>query len=79
VSHFPLITSLYSLITLSSFSTQPEYIICIFPLPGSNGAREIRLKRGMQANSFELFKEKILGANYSFLRFSDDFLALLSV
>jgi hypothetical protein len=28
----------------------------------------------MQANSFELFKEKIILANYSFLRLVDDFL-----
>ena len=61
VSHFPFIISPYSPTTLSSFSNQPEYIICIFPLlPGSNGAREIRLQRYMQPNSFQLFKEKIV-------------------
>lgn len=74
VSHFPFIISPYSPATLSSFSNQPEYIICIFsPSPESNGAREIRLQRYMQPNSFQLFKEKIVRANYSFLRFSDGF------
>lgn len=35
VYHFPFITSPYSPTTLSSFSNQPEYIICIFSPPRS--------------------------------------------
>ena len=33
VSHFPFIISPYTPTTLSSFSNQPEYKICIFPPP----------------------------------------------
>lgn len=57
------------------FLLQPTRIYNLhFSPPGSNGAREIRLEQLMQANSFELFKEKIILANYSFLRLVDDFL-----
>lgn len=69
---FPLLP--HNLISL----LQPTRIYNLhFSPPEANGAREIKLEQVMQANSFELFKEKIIWANYSFLRLADDFLVFV--